>query len=89
MRRRYEATHNPSADHDTDVVHAVATECIEASAVAQIDNQCQRVAHRMMEDTQSGVEGCVDHPPSEHSDQPRFPYLGTHPPPTDLQAVLL
>ena len=38
MRRRYEAAHNPSVDHDTDVVHAVATRCIEASTVARIDN---------------------------------------------------
>ena len=49
--RRYEAAHNSSTDHDTDVVHVVVTRCTKAFAVARIDNQCQMVAHRMMEDT--------------------------------------
>ena len=62
IRRRYEAAYNPSVDHDTDVVHDVATRCTEASAVTRTDNQCQMVAHCIIEDTYSGVEGCVDHP---------------------------
>ena len=70
MGRRYEAAHNLSTDHDTNVVHVVATGCTRPSAMARTDNQCQMVAHRMMEDTQSGVEGCVDHPSSEQSNQP-------------------
>ena len=30
IRRRYNAAHNPLVNHDTDVVHAVVTRCIEA-----------------------------------------------------------
>ena len=65
MGRSYEATHNPLVDHDTDVLHVMETRCTKSSVVARTDNQCQMVAHRLMEDTQSRVKGCVDHPPFE------------------------
>ena len=57
--------------------------------MARTDDQCQMVAHRMMEDTESETEGCEDHPPSEETNKLRSPYLGTHPLLADLQAKLL
>ena len=57
--------------------------------MARSDDQCQMVAHRMMEDTESETEGCEDHPPSKETNKLRSPYLGTHPPLADLQAKLL
>ena len=89
LHDRYGVAHNLSVDHGADATHAMETWCPEASAMAQIDNQCQMVAHCIIEDTQSEVEGCEDHPPSEEMGQPRSPNLGTHPPPADLQVVLL